>query len=436
MAARPVKVAFLADTKDLQQNLQRAETAMKGAADTAQSAGRSIDTSLERAAEGSDAVASASSQAAGGIGDIAGALEATGLISESTAKSMETASAAIMGATGAADLMNLTMAKFPGLAKVSIVFTKAWAFAQKALNVVMRLNPIGLIITGIVALILILPLLVKHWDTVKAKLSAVWKGIKKVFTATWNGIKGAAVAIWGAIKSRAMAVFNGVKSYFSTVLKVYKTIFVGAWRAISSVVRGAVNGVRRIIVTVWNAIKNVTRNTFAGVKNLVTNPLTAIVSFIKGVPGKITALGGRFLSAGRSIMLKIVEGIKGAAGFIGNIASGIWGAVKGMLNQAIGKINNALEFRVSLPLGKSITINPPDIPYLANGGIVNRATLAVIGEAGPEAVVPLNGRHGFGGNTYAITINAPVGSSPADIGREIVKYVDAFERAGGRRRTR
>ena len=34
--------------------------------------------------------------------------------------------------------------------------------------------------------------------------------------------------------------------------------------------------------------------------------------------------------------------------------------------------------------------NIPDIPFLAKGGIVTSPTLAMIGEAGPEAVVPLN----------------------------------------------
>ena len=37
------------------------------------------------------------------------------------------------------------------------------------------------------------------------------------------------------------------------------------------------------------------------------------------------------------------------------------------------------------------------------------------------------------GNTYKITVNAPVGSQPAEIGRQIAKYVAAYEKAGGRK---
>jgi phage-related minor tail protein len=46
----------------------------------------------------------------------------------------------------------------------------------------------------------------------------------------------------------------------------------------------------------------------------------------------------------------------------------------------------------------------PNIPQLADGGIVTSPTLALIGEAGPEAVVPLD-RMGTGGNNITINVN-------------------------------
>jgi SLT domain-containing protein len=55
-------------------------------------------------------------------------------------------------------------------------------------------------------------------------------------------------------------------------------------------------------------------------------------------------------------------------------------------------------------------INIPEIPNLAAGGIVTSPTIARIGEAGPEAVIPLGGGGG-GGMMPSITINFPVGST-------------------------
>jgi hypothetical protein len=71
------------------------------------------------------------------------------------------------------------------------------------------------------------------------------------------------------------------------------------------------------------------------------------------------------------------------------------------------------------------------VPALAEGGIVNKPTLALIGEAGPEAVIPLSGRNSSMGNTYNVTVNAGMGSNGAQIGREIVDAIKKFERASG-----
>ena len=43
-----------------------------------------------------------------------------------------------------------------------------------------------------------------------------------------------------------------------------------------------------------------------------------------------------------------------------------------------------------------------EVPGLAHGGIVTRPTLAMIGEAGPEAVIPLSRSRGMGGITVNI----------------------------------
>jgi hypothetical protein len=78
------------------------------------------------------------------------------------------------------------------------------------------------------------------------------------------------------------------------------------------------------------------------------------------------------------------------------------------------------------------------VPAGATGGIVNVPTVALIGEAGPEAVVPLSGSAGNsplgamggGGNNYAITVNTGVGD-PRAIGQEVISYIKRFEQANG-----
>ena len=64
-----------------------------------------------------------------------------------------------------------------------------------------------------------------------------------------------------------------------------------------------------------------------------------------------------------------------------------------LLNSVIDSINSALSFSLTNPITQTVYemgVNIPNIPQLAKGGIVNDATLAVIGEQGPEAVIPLD----------------------------------------------
>jgi SLT domain-containing protein len=74
--------------------------------------------------------------------------------------------------------------------------------------------------------------------------------------------------------------------------------------------------------------------------------------------------------------------------------------------------------------GKGIEI--AQIPALAQGGIVQSATLALIGEAGPEAVIPLD-RMGSMDGGVNITIQTGVGD-PVAIGREVKRVMDAYAR--------
>ena len=69
------------------------------------------------------------------------------------------------------------------------------------------------------------------------------------------------------------------------------------------------------------------------------------------------------------------------------------------------------------------------IPF-ATGGIVTKPTNALIGEAGPEAVIPLNKMNRMGA-TYNVTVNAGMGADGAQIGKQIVDAIKRYERSSG-----
>lgn len=80
-------------------------------------------------------------------------------------------------------------------------------------------------------------------------------------------------------------------------------------------------------------------------------------------------------------------------------------------------------------------IQAGDTAYLkpmATGGIVTGPTPALIGEAGPEAVIPLSRLGDMGGTTYNITVNAGIGTDGGDVGRQIVEAIKRYERRSGK----
>ena len=70
------------------------------------------------------------------------------------------------------------------------------------------------------------------------------------------------------------------------------------------------------------------------------------------------------------------------------------------------------------------------IPKLADGGIVNKPTLALIGEAGPEAVVPLSKMNAGGGGDVNINVTGGLATS-AEIGQSVVNALRAYSRSAG-----
>jgi hypothetical protein len=128
------------------------------------------------------------------------------------------------------------------------------------------------------------------------------------------------------------------------------------------------------------------------------------------------------------------------------IINGILGAFELVVNGAIMMVNGIIRAYNAIPLLPDINtishVNLPSIggnsatqaasrmnlPRMAEGGIVSSPTLALIGEAGPEAVVPLDRMNTGGG----VTVNVTGGlSTSAEIGQAVVNALRAYSRSAG-----
>jgi hypothetical protein len=129
------------------------------------------------------------------------------------------------------------------------------------------------------------------------------------------------------------------------------------------------------------------------------------------------------------------------------IVNTVIGFFAGMVNAAIGAVNAIISAYNSIPLlpdlpkaptvpvpqlGKTTNTPAPgrnSIPRFAEGGIVTAPMIGMVGEAGPEAIIPLDQYNRGGGN---VTINVTGGlSTSAEIGESVVNALRAYSRSAG-----
>jgi len=121
-----------------------------------------------------------------------------------------------------------------------------------------------------------------------------------------------------------------------------------------------------------------------------------------------------------------VDFIKGYLNTVLGFYKGIFNGIASLWNNSIGKLSFTAPDWVPGFGGKGFSV--PKIPMLAQGGIVTGPTLAMIGEAGPEAVIPLNRMNSGGG----ITVNVMGGlATSAEIGQAVVNAIRAYNRSAG-----
>lgn len=176
----------------------------------------------------------------------------------------------------------------------------------------------------------------------------------------------------------------------------------------------------------WDKIKAKATSVFTAISNFINKRFGSLVEFIRTSLGLMLDLFVFFKKPSVQAFKNLWDGVKDVTVAAFNL---IKDTVRGMINLIINKINffikKANEISGKVP-GVDIP-NIPQIPKLAKGGIVTRPTLAVVGEDGPEAVIPLNKKNnpqGIGlGSGVTIIVQGDV------TGEELIERVgDALTR--------
>lgn len=137
--------------------------------------------------------------------------------------------------------------------------------------------------------------------------------------------------------------------------------------------------------------------------------------------------------------METYKGLKDALGKDGPVRKAIMGLMDGLAAAMARDV--PIDIWITRHIQTIETVVKQAAPTVkgATGGIVNVPTVALIGEAGPEAVIPLNQSPGNGplgnlgtggGNSYTVNVSAGVGD-PRAIGQTVIEYIKKFEKANG-----
>lgn len=240
---------------------------------------------------------------------------------------------------------------------------------------------IGAVLTVIVSTVV--PILTSIMDTVAnvlatilATVTNVMAAVSTVIQGAWTLIQGIFQTVLGVIlavttgdftmlQQGVSNILNGLAGIVSGVLQGIASVFSGQWNAIRAVVTGVCNAVSGAVSGAFNGIKSVIDSTMNGAKNTVSGALSAISGFFAGLHLQFPHI-------------------------------------------------NLPHFSIS----GDFSLVPPSVPSISvswyrTGAIAMGASVVGIGEAGPEAVVPLSGREM---DPYADAVARRLAARGADAG--------------------
>lgn len=189
------------------------------------------------------------------------------------------------------------------------------------------------------------------WKTVSAIFGFLWDVVSSVFGLIFDNISGTI----GMIANIFSGLWEGIKAGLSAIGNFFKSVFDGVWGVIS----GVVNAMKDAFLGGWNFIKSI----FSSVASFFGNIFGAAWNTVKNIfstGGKIfSGMVDGIANAFRNIVNAIIGGINKVVAVPFNAINGFLGGLRGI---------DILGFK---PFSWVGTINVPQIPTFATGGIVS-----------------------------------------------------------------
>ncbi|HEM5659895.1 TPA: phage tail tape measure protein [Streptococcus suis] len=286
--------------------------------------------------------------------------------------------------------------------------------------------PVGIVVAAIVGAIAAITLIIQAimnwgaisewlqstWDSCAAWLSELWTNIVTTATTAWSNFTTWLSELWSSITSTAQSAWSSFTAWlsglWSSVVSTGQSLWSSFTSALSNIFSSLISGAQSL----WSSFTSTLSNLWSGLVSTGSNLFNNLSSTISGIFNGILSTASNIWNSIKSTISNAIDGAKNA------VSNGV-NAIKNLFNFQIKWPHIPLpHFRVS---GSA---NPLDwlkgglpsigIDWYAKGGIMTKPTLfgmngnraMVGGEAGPEAILPLNkSTLGAIGQSIANTMN-------------------------------
>lgn len=252
------------------------------------------------------------------------------------------------------------------------------------------------------------------WDTISQMLKPALEAIMAVFENLVYMLEGAFVVALGAVTSAVSAVigfFSGFMESVGGVLKVFQGlgdfligIFTGDLEKTRQGFQNMADGAGQIVSGMVSAITGFFTGLGDGIIGIMQGLGINVSGIWEGIKGGISGAADAIGRAVTGSFNWLKDAVKGIFDTIGSFMTNPIQTAKNVISGIVDTLRGIFNFEWKLPqiklphfrfttqsfLGITIPIFS-GIDWYAKGGIFDGATIAGIGEAGPEAVVPLQG---------------------------------------------
>lgn len=283
-------------------------------------------------------------------------------------------------------------------------------------------GPIGLIALAIMGLIAVGILLYANWSQISAWAIGIWgqivnyfKGVIDTIVGFFNNLADNVYSIFTSVSAFFTNIWNAILNFATNIIRFILGVIILALDYFFPTWQAKLMAIAQFFYGIWEAIKLFFTTLWENIKLIVTKALTEILNFIVPILAQIKKAWDTVWQGISDFFSGIWNGIKST------IKSGV-DYVTGVLNDVIN-LYNKVKDAVSKPIqvvtstvggfiNKAVAAGAK---MFATGGVVTRPTLGIVGEAGPEAVVPLNKMSGLAGVNITITGNTFMGDEQGAI---------------------